>query len=232
MFVLFATPCLSAKVELDFFQSWAQTSPLLASKGISHNIRFQVGICFIDHVRNVLCHTFLHEFPQATDLFFLDDDIGWPPEAVLRLLERDEDIVGGAYPLKQDALGFPVALEGNPDTHTLVERDGLVKAVHLPAGFMRIKRHVIERMAEDQPTYPHRRADGVVDQVKNIFHTGYYDGERWGEDVDFANRWHAMGGSMWLDPDITLSHIGRKRWAGNYSEVLPLVRQGYAEHAK
>lgn len=229
MFVLFATPCLSAKMELDFFQSFMETSSLLARQGISHTIRVQPGIAFIDHARNVLCHSFLHEFPDATDLFFLDDDIGWQASAVLRLLEHKEDIVGGVYPLKQDEIGFPIELNADGDTHKLIERNGLLQANFLPTGFLRIKRHAIEMMAADQPTYPHRRADGVTDQISNIFHTGYYDGERWGEDVDFANRWRAKGGHMWVDPEITLSHWGRKRWCASFKDALPIARQKLLE---
>jgi len=229
MFVLFACPCLSAKVELDFFQSFMQTSMLLGKLGIPHTIRMQPGIAFIDHARNVLCHNFLEEFPDATDLFFLDDDIGWEAESVVRLLEHKEDIVGGIYPLKQDEVSFPVSLEADPKTHKLIEKNGLVEAGFLPTGFMRIRRHAIELMAADQPTYPHRLADGTTNHIKNIFHTGYYDGERWGEDVDFANRWRAKGGHMWVDPEITLSHIGRKRWCASFKDAVVIARQKLAE---
>ena len=224
MFVLFAVPCLSAKVELDFFHSFMETSALLAKNGISHTIRLQAGIAFIDHARNVLCHDFLVKYPDATDLMFIDDDIGWEAASVMRLLGHKPDIVGGIYPLKQDEVGFPVELNATQDTHKLIERDGLVQANFLPTGFMRLKRHAIEMMAADQPTYPHHRADGVVEHIKNIFHTGYYDGERWGEDVDFANRWRAKGGHMWVDPEITLSHIGRKRWCVPFKDAVVAAR--------
>lgn len=229
MFVLFATPCLSAKVDLDYFQSYIHTSVALGQKGIRHTVRMQAGIAFIDHARNVLCHHFLEDFPDATDLFFIDDDIGWTSDSVIRLLERDEDIVGGVYPLKQDQIGFPIELNADRETHKLIERDGLLQANFLPTGFMRLKRHAVEVMAADQPTYPHRRADGVTEHIKNVFHTGYYDGERWGEDVDFANRWRAKGGHMWVDPEITLSHLGRKRWTASFKDAVAVGQQKLAE---
>jgi len=228
MFVLFATPCLSAKVDLDYFSSYIHTSVALSQRGIDHTVRLQAGICFIDHARNVLCHQFLHEFPQATDLFFIDDDLGWTSDGVLKLLDRKEDIVGGVYPLKQDPIGFPISLETDGN-RKLIEKNGLVEAVFLPTGFMRIKRHAIELMAADQPTYPHHRSDGVTEHIKNIFHTGYYEGQRWGEDVDFANRWRAKGGRMWVDPEITLSHLGRKRWTASFAPAVEMAKQKLAE---
>lgn len=229
MFVLFATPCLSAKVDLDYFHSYIHTSVALSQHGIDHSVLMQAGICFIDHARNVLCHSFLHHYPQATDLFFIDDDIGWTSDSVIRLLKHKEDIVGGVYPLKQDPIGFPIALESPVGSNKFIEKHGLLEASFLPTGFMRIKRHAIELMAVDQPTYPHRRADGGVDQIKNIFHTGYKDGERWGEDVDFANRWREKGGHLWVDPQITLSHLGRKRWTASFAEAVNVAKQALAE---
>ena len=225
MFVLFATPCLSAQVDLDYFHSYLHTSVALSQNRIEHSVLFQAGICFIDHARNVLCDSFLRNYPQATDLFFIDDDIGWRSESVLRLLNHEEDIVGGVYPLKQDPIGFPIALESLQGSNEFIEQNGLLEASFLPTGFMRLKRSAVELMAEDQPTYPYRRADGGVDQIRNIFHTGYLDGERWGEDVDFANRWRAKGGRMWVDPQITLSHLGRKRWTASFADAANVARE-------
>lgn len=229
MFVLFATPCLSAKVDLDYFSSYIHTSVALSGRGIAHTVRLQAGICFIDHARNVLCHQFLNDFPDATDLFFIDDDLGWHSDGVLRLLDRDEDIVGGVYPLKQDPIGFPITLEADSKTHQFIEKNGLFEASFLPTGFMRLKRHAVALMAADQPTYPHHRADGVTEEIRNIFHTGYVDGQRWGEDVDFANRWRAKGGRMWVDPEIVLSHLGRKRWTASFADAMAVAQKKLAE---
>lgn len=228
MFVLFATPCLTHQIHLDHFASFVDTHDLLVAKGIQHRATHIGGLPFIDHARNILCNRFLHEFPEATDLFFLDDDIGWPPEAVLRLLEHDVDVVAGVYPFKQDEGGFPASILADQTTHQPLERNGLIRAAHVPAGFLRLRRSVIRRMAEGQPTYPFRRSDGVIEITSNIFRTGYDEttGERLGEDVDFCWRWAAMGGEMWIDPDIQFSHVGRKRWHGNFAEAIAQVRAG------
>ena len=228
MFVLFCTPCLNHQVHLDHFASFVGTHDLLNAQGIRHQATHIGGLAFIDHARNILCHRFLHEFPEATDLFFLDDDIGWPPAAVLKLLSHDVDMVAGVYPLKQDEGGFPAAILADKETGQPIERNGLIKAGHVPAGFLRIRRSVIKRMAEGQPTYPFRHADGKVDLLANIFRTGYDEksGERAGEDVDFCWRWSEMGGEMWIDPDINFSHVGRKRWRGNFNDAINRVRAG------
>lgn len=229
MFAMFATPCYSGQVTVNYLVSLMRTQTLLQSTGVANTFRVQEGVCFIDHARNLLCHEFLNT--DATDLFFIDDDIGWDPSAVLRLLEHNEDIVGGAYTKKQDAVEFPIALLADEKTNKLTERNGLYLAQYLPTGFMRLKRRAVEIMAEDQPVYPDRRSDGTISQVSNIFRTGFEDGERWGEDLDFARRWTAKGGQMWVDPEILLTHTGRKTWCVSFADA-PRLSQEYLEGQK
>lgn len=228
MFVLFCTPCVSHQVHLDHMASFVATHDRLTAEGIAHQTTYLGGVSFIDHARNVLCYRFLHEFPHATDLFFLDDDIGWPAEAVLRLLSHDVDMVAGIYPFKQDEGGFPASILADQKTGQPLERNGLLRASHVPAGFWRIRRPALQRMAEGQPTYPHRLSDGSIQLVANIFRTGYDErtGERVGEDVDFCWRWIGMGGELWIDPDINFAHVGRKRWLGNFNKAIDRVRAG------
>lgn len=220
MFVLFAIPSTDHRLHLNCVASLTNTMVVLSQQGIRHTWTAQGGITFIDHARNVLVHQFLTEYPGATDLFFIDDDVGWPAEAALRLLNHDVDMVAGVYPLKSDEGGFPVSILAHKDSHLPVEENGLIKADFVPTGFLRMRRNVLEVMGEDQPTYPWRRADGTTQHIKNVFHTGYLDGERWGEDVDFCNRWRAKGGDIWVDPDIHFTHVGRKVWTGHLGQSL------------
>ena len=60
----------------------------------------------------------------------------------------------------------------------------------------------------------------------DIFNAGvhYTEGEEfgkfWGEDMDFCNRWRAIGGRIWLDTNIKFQHAGRKTWEANYLDFL------------
>lgn len=227
MFPVFATPCLTSSVSLEFFMSYMGTSLALTQRGIPHAITTVVGDCYLSKARNRLVHQFLHNFPDATDLFFLDDDIGWEPESVLRLLEADVDVVAGIYPHKSDAGTFPVdllAVDGD-----FVEKDGLLRASTVPTGFLRIQRHVIETMIRGCPAYSEVAADGSKTMVQDLFQMGYMDGKWWGEDTDFCRRWNAMGGEIWVDPAITLTHSGRKRWTGTLMDRIVEFRAGQAK---
>jgi hypothetical protein len=52
----------------------------------------------ITRARNTLVATFLDS--TATHLLFIDADIGFAPEEVVRLMRRDQEVVVGSYPLK------------------------------------------------------------------------------------------------------------------------------------
>jgi hypothetical protein len=45
-------------------------------------------------------------------------------------------------------------------------------------------------------------------------------GHRIGEDIYFQQRYREMGGRVWMEPDITISHYGVKGWVGNYHEYI------------
>ena len=41
------------------------------------------------------------------------------------------------------------------------------------------------------------------------------------EDFTFAKRWKKIGGKIWLDPRISLGHIGRYTYEGNVLKNFP-----------
>ena len=213
MYPVFAVPCVSHTVTVEFFYAYQASSQLLMKAGITHSCINVNGDCYLASARNRLVHKFLTEFPGGTDLFFLDDDIGWTdPEAVARLLLDDVDVVAGVYPKKQEKLEFPVVMDESLG-HLIQSPSGLFKALRVPTGFLRIKRHVLEKMAAASPKYLQPTAEGDKQTIAEVFRMGAYGSEYWwGEDFDWCNRWRAMGGEIWVDPCIEFTHSGRKQW--------------------
>ena len=83
---IFATPSLDHRVTLDYLRSWTETIWLMSSKGIAAGRVDRGGDCFVAKARSKLVTDFLNQYPMATDLFFLDDDIGWPAEKVIEFV--------------------------------------------------------------------------------------------------------------------------------------------------
>lgn len=223
--VVFGTPCLSHSVVYEFFRSALETEWMLNAKGYARGYIARGGDQFIAKARNKIASEFLKNYPMATDLFFLDDDISWPPAKVIEFLERPEDIIAGIYPKKQEDRDFPVQLEADAINGTLIERNGLVKALGVPTGFMRIKRRVLETLAASAGTFKEMDADGIWYEHYEIFRCGVMNGEFHGEDYIFCQNAMAAGFEIWVDPNIDFTHRGTRKWKDNLSLHLDVFRQ-------
>lgn len=223
--VIFGTPSYSHSVSTEFFKSSIETEWLITAKGLARGYITHPGDQFIAKVRNKIVTEFLVNYPMATDLFFLDDDLGWPAQKVIDFLGRPEDIVAGIYPKKQDSRDFPVELQADLETGALIERDGLIRANGVPTGFMRIKRHVLETLAKHAGKFRDIAADGTEPEYYEIFRAGVGpDGRFWGEDWTFCQNAMAAGFEIWVDPNITFTHRGAKKWTDRLSDHLDTFR--------
>ena len=90
----------------------------------------------------------------------------------------------------------------------------------MPTGFLRIKRHVLEKMAAASTKFKSLE-DGVWKDYYNIFEMGPgSDGQWYGEDDAFCRKWADMGGLIWVDPDIQFTHRGTKKWTAKLLDHL------------
>ena len=164
-------------------------------------------------------HQILALFLQSTcdRLIFIDADIGFTAEQVLRLLAHDRDVIGGMYRKKtMETQDYAANLLVNPDgTVTQDEKTGALRALHVATGFMCIKRGVVERMVG---AFPHLRyrmhgpaqnavgseyAHAIMEPFIDPVTLDYYS-----EDYAFCERWRAIGGECWVDPGLILEHWG------------------------
>lgn len=221
---IFATPSYSHSVTLDFLRSWTETSWLLFQNGIDHGRIDRGGDCFVDKVRNKFVQEFLDG--KGTDLFFLDDDLGWPAAKVLEFIERPEPILAGVYPKKADDMDWPVALDANAETGELITDQGLYAAHFAGCGFLKIKREVLEAIVPHVPRFKDVELGGKIKEFPHVFQTCVNsDGWYQGEDVSFFRLAKQYGYDLWIDPDIHFKHRGGKSWEGKLSDHLGTFRE-------
>lgn len=236
--VLLGTPCYGGLVAHTYMESIMQ----MVAHGGQNNIVFTLGLLahdsLVPRARNKLMAKFL-DTPSLTHLFFIDADIGFPPESITRMIEMDEDVVAGMYPLK--VIHWPQvakrAASSTPDDikHAGLnyvgipckedereERNGFVTGDYAGTGFMLIKKEAALKMVEAYPetkfksaqTYPPEKNPSKNNY--NLFdcivdpETGTY----LSEDFTFCHRWRAIGGKIWLDRETELAHIGNYRFDG------------------
>jgi len=215
---------------LEFQISALDTQALFFASGIETVFRYAGGSPYIHNSRNKLASEFLVDHPDADYLFFLDDDLGWPAEAALRIVMRSGPVVCGVYPKKSDLEEWPVELifEKKDDGSVVpISRNGAYLLRLAPTGFMCIKREVLQACADDSGKYP--SIDSVRGEVWHwdIFRTGFVPdepggkiGRWWGEDFFFTIMASRLGFDAWVDPDIEFTHRGSKAWKGNFNDAL------------
>jgi hypothetical protein len=221
MHVVFLTPTLSKCPASEFANSMRDTAVYLRELGIRHTWLSFGGWPYLDDVRNRLLTRAFDGFPDATDFFWLDDDIGWSAEDVVRVLIRPEEVVAGIYPKKEPKINFPCTMLKDADTGDFIRHEGMLAADMVPTGFLRFKRSVVEKMKDLRPRYL-SIISGQNVEVINFFRTGplWPDRVWYGEDPAFCREWRELGGDIWVIPDIKFTHRGTNLWSATMSDHL------------
>lgn len=232
MNVFIATPSYSHSVCVEYTVSLAQTMDVLYQNEIGIGLSILPGDCFVGNARNRLVSEFLES--PCDNIFFLDDDISWHPNNFLNILKAPFDIVAGIYPQKidSDPIRFPVELSCDENNLITQEHEGLTfyKANSLPSGFMRIKRHVLEKMADQfkDEWYKWPEPDGSFKHHIPYFESGVCRSEHdfHGEDYNFCQKARSLGYELWTLPDLDFSHIGKKKYSGNLQLLINKLIDG------
>lgn len=195
--IFLATPVFLGQVHIQFALSLAETAVLLNHHKIPLELHLIYSTTELVESRNQIIQDFLNS--DSTHLLMIDADLGWPPEAVLNLIKKDVDIIGGCYPSRNDRL-FRYRPLMNKDK-SLVVNNSCLEMETIPAGFMLIKRQVIEKAMSEQP----------------LFRTGIMGGQFWGEDYCFCKALRKSGFTILVDPAIFFNHDG---FTGKLADAL------------
>jgi predicted O-methyltransferase YrrM len=175
---------------------------------------FYCSDLYIDHARNICVNLFLDS--PCSDLIFIDSDLEFDDDAILKLIKHDKGIVAGSYRYKKDEEQYSTILDFSRNGNCKEEKTGLVYATVAPTGLMRINRNVFEDMGKHYGLKPD--SQGIIP----FFGTGVLckDNHWYGEDAFFCKRWREMGGEIFVEPRITITHYGSQEYKGNYHEYL------------
>lgn len=101
----------------------------------------------------------------------------------------------------------------------------LAEVRHIATGFMLIKRGAIEKMMEAFPNTKYVDDVHFLEKNENdyayaLFDCGVEDNHYLSEDWMFCSRWTKMGGKLWIDVSINLSHTGIEDFHGSLLSTL------------
>jgi hypothetical protein len=228
-----ATPCYGGMVCQEFMQSVLMTLHKCMINRVGLQV-FMIGNeSLITRGRNQLVAEFMAS--DCSHLMFVDADIEFNANDILKLMSHDKPIVTGAYPLKKEPISYVVNLSDNA-----LRLNDLVEVIDAGTGFMMIKREVILKMQEAHPELHYvgdLRGDEyrkdligredyrqkLKENLYSLFDTSHDEeanNNYLSEDYTFCRRWQKIGGKIWLDTTIKLNHIGRKIYKGDASLIF------------
>lgn len=228
--LMVCVPAYDGKLNIKSAFALANLALQTSQAGVTLYLTHISGCSLITKARNGLVADFLES--DATDLLFVDADVIFKAEDVMRLLalSGDKDITAGAYPRRSKDKKFFTDLYLTDDGK-LEFADGMLRVKRIGTGFMLIRRHVLETMRDKHPEW--RCHNNVLNRDEYaIFDFQLKDGEYYGEDYTFCNRAADEGFTVHLDTDINLPHVGTEEFANHFGEEVlkPLLEHyGAAE---
>ncbi len=186
----------------------------------------------------------------GTHLLFIDADIGFNSTNVERLIRADKDIACGIYPRKcihwnqvikaikenpniteeeisYKSLGYNLNFE---DSNSIQLQNGFAEVMEAATGMMLIKRDVFSKMRK---AYPERKykSDQIIngnqyfsDNCYDFFGVGrlpWDKSERYlSEDYYFSRLWSKIGGKIWADVSMPLTHHGSMHFKGHVGTIF------------
>ena len=218
---------------------------IFSRNGIAMQYAHMMNESLITRARNSLAKDFLAS--ESTHLMFIDADIGFNAQDIIRMFHSDKDIICGIYPKKEinwndvakavnngvepqelhrhtgvfvlNLIGDAESLEGDTYTPMQIANGG--------TGFMLIKREVFEGLIGKVPTYTNDMFTAVDTERKkeeiNEFFATSIDEESnnrlLSEDYHFCKISRKAGFKVWAAPWAQLSHTGTYIFNGQLPRV-------------
>jgi len=181
----------------------------------------------IHQARNYLTSVFLTT--EYTHLLFIDSDVEFEPEAVLRMLVAKKDIICTPYRIKAEAITKQLyTIEFKDPKAITILPGGLVEIEAGPTGLMLIDRGVFERIIKNHPELKLKNraiyAPGEShEHYYNFFSFDFKDGYSIGEDISFCRLAKANDFKLFANIESPTVHHGYYAWKGTFGDSMTSV---------
>ena len=185
----------------------------------------------IHQARNYLTSVFLTT--EYTHMLFIDSDVEFAPEAGMRMLVADKDIITTPYRAKNPNLNEQTYTVKFPDPTVIpILPGGLIEIEAGPAGLMLIHRRVFEKIIKNRPDLKIKNpvSQGLVSTEKshsfyyNFFDFAFEDGYTMGEDLSFCKLARANGLKLYANTESPTAHRGEYAWVGKFGDSLKSIK--------
>lgn len=234
-----STPCYGGQCLEKYATSVIKLQIELIKHGIQLMLDTTENESLVHRARNVAVGRFMQK-TDADVFMFIDADVEFTPDAVVRLVNSPHDVSVAVYPKKvvmwdqvktavengdeRNMAMLSSSLVANIGAAKRSVENGFVELLDGPTGFMAIKRHVFEKLEENFPELicknDHQNRD--FDEYCAVFDCMIDpDSRRYlSEDYAFCRRWQQAGGRIFCDINTTLGHVGNLPFTGCLNDRL------------
>ena len=234
-----STPCYGGLCLEKYMKSIIQLQMLLMREGVQLMLDTTENESLVHRARNVSIGRFMQK-TDADFFMFIDADVEFDAQSVLRLLNSGHDVSCAVYPKKvvmwdqareavengdeRNMALLSSSLVANIGATKRSVVNGFVEVLDGPTGFMMISREALNKMHEHYKDLicknDHQNRD--FDEYCAIFDCMIDpDSKRYlSEDYAFCRRWQQIGGKIYADCNTTLGHVGNLPFHGCLKDRL------------
>lgn len=221
----FLIPCYGGQITEGTFASFVRFTMLAMKHNIPFSLDTMVNESLIPRGRNNLIAKAMAN-QSATHIMFIDSDIRFDPESILRMILADAGVICGLYPMK----GIPIKYVLNiiPNARQI---GNLFEVSTAGTGFMLIKREVIQSLMDKMPELKYKDSLNLGPQYEpNMY--AFFDtmidenGHYLSEDWTFCKRVReVLRQPIWVDTTVKLDHMGAYNFQGDTDHITKLVEE-------
>ena len=234
-----STPCYGGLCLEKYMTSIIKLQLRLIKEGIQLMLDTTENESLVHRARNVAIGRFMQK-TDADYFMFIDADIDFDAESVVRLVKSGHDVSVAVYPKKvvmweqakkaiedgdeRNMAMLSSSLVANIGAQRRSVENGFVELLDGPTGFMVISRGALDKVHEHftelKCKNDHQNRD--FDEYCAVFDCMIDPESRryLSEDYAFCRRWQQIGGKIYADIHTTLGHVGNLPFSGCMNERL------------
>ena len=233
--LVIGTPMYGGMCTSEYTQSLLNLSESANKSDVKLTTIFLGNESLIQRGRNTIAHHFMN-LPDATHLLFIDADIKFRTEDIVRMIAADKSLIVGPVALK----GYnwdeirQAAVNGEDDIGRtggvfninklpgidMVDENTPFEIEHGGNAFMMIRRDVFETLKPHTPIYTNggrSLPDGV--EIYDYFRVEINKDTNHllSEDYFLCHSYRQLGGKVWCAPWVETGHFGSHLFNGKYT---------------
>jgi len=233
--LVIGTPMYGGMCTSEYTQSLLNLSESANKSDVKLTTIFLGNESLIQRGRNTIAHHFMN-LPDATHLLFIDADMKFRTEDVVRMIKADKSFIVGPVALK----GYnweeirQAAINGEEDINRtggvfninklpgidMVDENTPFEIEHGGNAFMMLRRDVFETLKPHTPIYTNggrSLPDGV--EIYDYFRVEINKDTNHllSEDYFLCHSYRQLGGKVWCAPWVETGHFGSHLFNGKYS---------------